>query len=207
MLKNGMYIFNNGGDYKFTDVPAIPGSWGTLLVHRINNDPDFGRVLLCIGDTSVNARWFFGVQAGTAIFSWKELRTSSYPSASDVSADGYLLSRPDTWPANTERDFGNNLYGRRCTGTFNWTYSVGVQELLILNHYCDVGKLEDFGGDVNYTADGGIPLDYGYFNSGAMPEHYARIFRQLGYIQVFYYHKGMNGVNLPYDIWFTWKKR
>jgi hypothetical protein len=210
-LKNGMYHWNNASPSPdvnhYTDIPPI-GGWANLIVQKINNDPDFGRLFLCIGTTDISARWFFGAQAGEGIWNWKEIRTTPmYGVGFDVSTDGYLLSRHDTWPANTEQSFGNNLYGIRRTGTFNWTYTVGVQELLISNHYCDVGKMVDYGGDINYAADGGITLNYGYNNSGNLPEHYSRIYRQSGYVYVYYYHKGVSGANLPYDIWYTWKKR
>ena len=74
----------------------------------------------------------------------KYTKTTDAAGSATATAGAYDISRPDTWPANTEIYFGKGLYGYRASG--NYAANKGANEAGIVNIGITAYRIQSCGG-------------------------------------------------------------
>lgn len=112
---------------------------------------------------------------------------------------GALISRPDLWPVNVEIDFGDGLYGKRCSGTI--TRAANAENFVLITYH-NCGTVFASGGmyatiDNNYYIHIGQPFVNGEIGT---------IYRDQAKDLYFMSRIPFNRTNAPYDVWALYTK-
>lgn len=126
-------------------------------------------------------------------------KTTDAANSAPTVAGCYDINRPDLWKENTEIYFGNGLYGRRCTGTFN-----AVNSTTLVTLVSNIGSIniKNVGGMLKRSIVGWYDFSVPFYYEGMSA---SICVNSDGHLTLCEKDSGSIN-NLPYDVWVTYTK-